>query len=318
MRNKILILVGIILFFNSCKDHYITFNPLTEEPDVIEVPDIIEVEESLNDPQETGVACSSNNNRISTTDLLDVIDIPTSLPESFDLSEDMPPVRSQGSQGSCVAWATTYYMKSYQEKIQGGYEYKSYENVMSPAFIYNQAKANPNCLSGSSIEDSLELLKTTGTNTWQDFPYSQEFCANLPTDDLLIKASDNKIKDYFRVGVPDSNVDLNYTKINLIKTLIAQQKPIVISLDWADLIFEIQNGETMATSFSLNPTDECGHAVLIVGYDNDLNAFKIVNSWGTSWGNLGYGWVHYNFFLNNTEINYQEGLTGAYVAFDED
>jgi len=45
-----------------------------------------------------------------------------------------------------VAWATTYYLKNYQEKIQNEYDYLSYENVMSPAFVYNQSKVNPNSI----------------------------------------------------------------------------------------------------------------------------------------------------------------------------
>lgn len=320
MKNKILTLITLLLFLNSCEDPFIISTTNTESEDIlIIIPDEIEIEESINDPQETGVACSSNANRALNTEIIEVVNIPLDLPLSHDLSENMPPVRSQGSQGSCVAWATTYYLKSYQEKIQHNYDYESYEDVMSPAFIYNQAKANPNCLSGSTIEDSLELLKTAGTNTWQDFPYSQEVCTLLPRDELLLKASENKIKEYFKVAIPDSNTDLNYTLVSLIKTLVFQKNPIVISMDFENLVFETINGNYITNTFNTNPTDKsCGHAILIVGYDDDLNAFKIVNSWGTKWGNEGYAWVSYNYFVEQSDSNYQKGLTGSYVAFDED
>jgi len=62
----------------------------------------------------------------------------------------------------------------------------------------------------------------------------------------------------------------------------------------------------------------CGHAMLIVGYDNTKNAFKIINSWGTNWGDNGYSWVNYNFFLPQDDVNYTAGFNGAYVAYDED
>ena len=39
------------------------------------------------------------------------------LPERVDLSANMPPVGDQGTQGSCVAWAVGYALKSYQERI---------------------------------------------------------------------------------------------------------------------------------------------------------------------------------------------------------
>lgn len=32
-----------------------------------------------------------------------------------------------------------------------------------------------------------------------------------------------------------------------------------------------------------------GHAILIVGYKN--NKFKLLNSWGTGWGNSGFAWI---------------------------
>jgi hypothetical protein len=34
----------------------------------------------------------------------------------------------------------------------------------------------------------------------------------------------------------------------------------------------------------------------IVGYDDAKQAFKVINSWGTSWGSNGYGWISYNLF----------------------
>lgn len=38
---------------------------------------------------------------------------------------------------------------------------------------------------------------------------------------------------------------------------------------------------------------EAGHAVCIVGYDR--SGFLIKNSWGTSWGDKGYGWVSFEY-----------------------
>jgi len=319
MKNKILVAVVLLLslILSNCQDPSISFNPLIEEQ-VIIVPDVIEVDPSVDDPQETGVDCGSNANRNSSTELIDIIEIPSDLPTSEDLSDDMPPVRSQGTQGSCVAWATTYYLKSYQEKVQKEYEYESYEDVMSPAFVYNQAKANVSCLSGSSIETSLEILKNQGVNTWKDFPYSQEYCSSLPSEELLLKAEENKIKEYFRVGIPESNTDTNYTLINLIKTLVSQKNPIIISMDFKNLIFKDVDGKYIANVYTSDPIEVCGHAILIVGYDDDLNAFKIVNSWGTDWANEGYAWVNYNFFVDETDTNYQQGLQSLFIAYDED
>ncbi|MFT7620095.1 MAG: hypothetical protein ACI97A_003752 [Planctomycetota bacterium] len=38
------------------------------------------------------------------------------------------------------------------------------------------------------------------------------------------------------------------------------------------------------------------HAMIIVGYDDKRNCFLVQNSWGTSWGWQGYGWLAYDLF----------------------
>ena len=53
----------------------------------------------------------------------------------------------------------------------------------------------------------------------------------------------------------------------------------------------------------------------IIGYDDVKKAFKVMNSWGTSWCEAGYGWIDYDFLP-------QTGDLGAYVmnywfGFDE-
>jgi GNAT superfamily N-acetyltransferase len=38
------------------------------------------------------------------------------------------------------------------------------------------------------------------------------------------------------------------------------------------------------------------HHVLIVGYDDDVQQLKFVNSWGSDWGEGGYGYMPYEYF----------------------
>jgi C1A family cysteine protease len=38
-----------------------------------------------------------------------------------------------------------------------------------------------------------------------------------------------------------------------------------------------------------------GHAIVIIGFDDEKRRVKFVNSWGTAWGERGFGYVPYDY-----------------------
>jgi C1A family cysteine protease len=274
-------------------------------------------EESPNDPKETGLAisCTFSGSPLVFSNTT----INPNLPQSYDLSPLMPPVRSQGIQGSCVAWATTYYLKSYQEKIQHGYEYSSFSNLMSPAFIYNQIKVSEDCSLGTCIEAALYKLKISGVCTWQSFPYNQSNCSIQPNGSQNSEALNNRISQGYIISSETVINNISYSRESIFKNLISQGIPIIIGMriDYNFANSTPRNQDNIYIYNTFNPASvKGGHAMLIVGYSNELNAFKVVNSWGTAWGNEGYCWISYNFFKKNNDINFEPGLEGSYMAFD--
>ncbi|MGN1202546.1 MAG: hypothetical protein ACI4RF_04570, partial [Eubacterium sp.] len=61
------------------------------------------------------------------------------LPQSVDLSTSpcFPPIGSQGENGSCVAWATTYYQYTYEVNKLNGVTSIENREIYSPYFVYN-------------------------------------------------------------------------------------------------------------------------------------------------------------------------------------
>lgn len=69
-----------------------------------------------------------------------------------------------------------------------------------------------------------------------------------------------------------------------------------------------------------------GHAIAAVGYDNALKikntnpgavettgALLIRNSWGTGWGDHGYGWLPYDYVLNGLAVDWWSLLKNEWV-----
>jgi C1A family cysteine protease len=59
---------------------------------------------------------------------------------------------------------------------------------------------------------------------------------------------------------------------------------------------------------------EGGHAVMAVGYEDDEDRFIIRNSWGTDWGQGGYGTLPYEYVRQNIADDFWVLVTGEYVS----
>lgn len=210
---------------------------------------------------------------------------PTTLPYSVDLT--MPSVGHQGSEGSCVAWAASYARSAeeYYQTSASGYDPAS--NITSPEFLFNQIKTDENC-SGSAMLTALEFLRNNGICTWQSMPYSSvNGCSLAPTTEQITEALNYKIDSYSKAYTSD---------LAALKTLLATNHPLLVTFSIDDNFKNAQPGYIWK-SFSGTPS--LVHAVAICGYDDSKNAFKIINSWGTAWGDQGYLWIDYNFLANS-------------------
>ncbi len=213
------------------------------------------------------------------------------MPNSADLSENMPPVGNQGMQNSCAAWALAYAVKSYQEKVEERvpfYSGSSVDNnrIFSPAFLYNQMNNGRD--GGSSLIFSMNLLSEQGCVPLSEMPYNSSDYLTLPSPEMKTKAKQYRI-DYWR--------QVNFQDPREVKAQINAGYPVIIGTKIDKGFEEIGNsGENPCIWKQYNGTDFNGHAMVVVGFDDHLKAFKIMNSWGSQWGNDGFCWISYDFF----------------------
>ncbi|MAL17152.1 MAG: hypothetical protein CL667_05510 [Balneola sp.] len=204
------------------------------------------------------------------------------LPSRIDLSRDFPTPGDQGSQNSCVGWAVSYALKSFQEKIEHGWTLNN-DRIFSPSFIYNQINNGTN--SGTFIPDALNLLSEQGAATLSDFPYNEYDYSTRPSNELINRAKPYRA-DYWRV--------VNHASEREVKAQLHANLPVVIGA-LVDENFKRLNSQNN-TWRQYPSSNSSGHAMIVVGYDDNKNAFKVINSWGTSWGDGGFGWIDYNIF----------------------
>jgi len=224
-----------------------------------------------------------------------------------DLSSQLPPVGNQGQQGSCVAWATSYYYKTWSEKQEHtGWSLSNAQYEFSPSFMYNQINGGHDY--GSSFTDAFNLLQTKGDVDISEFPYSQGNYTNQPSAAQLEAAKPYRIPSGWYSFWNQYN-DGPYNPPNSItnaKSWIASGKPLVMGIPvYND--FPNYGGNPRSTYYDYNgsATMAGGHGVCICGYDDNINpggadadhrgGFKMVNSWGSSWNGNGYVYLSYDF-----------------------
>ncbi|WP_037314827.1 C1 family peptidase [Salegentibacter sp. Hel_I_6] len=310
MKKFQILLLAISLSVISCYTDRDDLNSEGRNPNNPEIPQEHENQFVTEDGEvfSTGLDCNGTGEyNIDSANLLENISIPDSIPANFDLSENLPPVRNQGNLGSCVSWATSYYMKSFQEKIESGLPY-SEANIFSPSYTYNQLTGD-DC-GGTSIQETLALIEEQGVATLELFPYMDDNCTTQPDETVTEAASDARISDFKALSGENMIAEM--------KTLITQQNPIVIG---AVLSPEFGKTDSFGLSayreHSVDYDEVTCHAMLVIGFDDEVNAFKVVNSWGQGWGDAGFVWIDYQAFENVTDENATfKVINEAYVAFD--
>lgn len=219
-----------------------------------------------------------------------------------DLKPYCPQPQNQDTVGSCVGWSVGYGAMSITHAIENGLEHKQKlitENAYSALFIYNQIKDRDTaCNVGTYVDEAFQFIKDSGNLYSKLFDTDLKNCYSLPTPDQLDSARQNRIKDFktlFRV------YDLGSEKVNQTKLSLVQKKPVVIGMQLLKNFGFIGNrkkgGRDLYWNTSLDYDGGLdylgGHAMVVVGFDDGRQAFEIMNSWGTYWGNEGFIWVKY-------------------------
>jgi len=228
---------------------------------------------------------------------------PTSLPNFVDNRQYCSPIDDQGGLGSCTAHMGVGLIeycefRSFRKFIHG-----------SRLFVYKTTRdyAGISGDSGAEIRNTLGALALFGVPAERMWPYTDDerkFDIKPPVD-VYIAAQSYQAAQYLRLDYAGINSALLLQKIKLYLAggfPVGYGFTVYKSIDQAD-----HDGRIPFPS----PREEVegGHANMLVGYDDNMvipntvfggstkGALLTRNSWGTGWGEKGYGWLPYDYVL---------------------
>lgn len=204
------------------------------------------------------------------------------LPLIIDLRSKFPLPYDQGNLGSCTANAICSLL-SYNDK----------NFIGSRLFLYYNERLLENHVlddSGATLEDGIESLSTFGICNELDWTYDISKFAIKPPEQCYINALENKTSD-----VNNLNNDMNSMKTSLINGI-----PFVVGIQ---VYSSFESIYVAKTGFVPLPkkydTYLGGHAVTVVGYNDNKQCWIVRNSWGINWGSKGYFHLPYSYLTND-------------------
>ena len=217
------------------------------------------------------------------------------LVRNADLSPMFPTPGHQGQQGSCTGWAVSYAARSYYESKKTGRKPEKSSDIFSPAFQYNMTAADPNdtpVCGGAYIHKVLKSMRDIGALTLNDIPYNSAFCSPdySLNSEYLERASTSKILDY--KVIPRDSIK----GMTPFKEALQEGHPVIINVKVPKVWSRRTTSEIQRELGPDGLLPGSFHAMVAVGFNEDLRAIKLMNSWGTNWSDEGFIWVDYDVF----------------------
>ena len=243
---------------------------------------------------------------------------PKALPASADLRAWCSPIEDQGALGSCTANAGVGMVEYFERRAFG------HHLDASRLFLY---KATRNLMhwtgdTGAFLRSTMGALVLFGVPPEEYWKYSIADFDKEPTAFCYAFAQNYQAIQYYRL---DPTGTSKPTLLTRIKTNLAAGLPsmfgftVYTSISQADGSGKIPcptPGEKVAG----------GHAIVAVGYDNAMKikntnsggietvgALLIRNSWGTGWGDHGYGWLPYDYVLKGLAEDWWSLLKNEWI-----
>jgi C1A family cysteine protease len=225
------------------------------------------------------------------------------LPASLDLRKAWWDIGDQKNTGSCVGWSSTDGVARYMFVTANRLGQKE---RLSPRFTWMASKETDTLTSlpetmiegaGTTLKAAVDILRNFGAAPEALLPFVINTAMYTGVEkDFFAAAATRKIASYF-------NLQRNLTNW---RTWLVQHGPILVGLN-VDHTWDNATATGGKLDTFMPDTVRGGHAVAVVGYTAD-HRFILRNSWGTSWGDKGFGYASEGY-INAGFYNESYGVT---------
>ena len=226
----------------------------------------------------------------------------TKLPATADLRGWCSPIEDQGNLGSCTAHAGVVIVEYFERRSSGKHI------DASRLFLYKVTRNLMRSVgdTGAFLRNAMGAIALFGVPPEEYWPYKISDFDKEPPAFCYAFAQNYQAIKYFRLDPPSTAKEV---VLNRIKTNLAAGIPAMFGFTVYSSM--AQAGTTGQIPYpAAGEKIEGGHAIAAVGYDDNMKikntspgssetkgALLIRNSWGTGWGNAGYGWFPYDYVL---------------------
>lgn len=244
------------------------------------------------------------------------------IPKRYTLRLEFPDVRNQSSLGSCTAFPAVAIVEYLARTVYG------VELDLSERFVYKLTRwlAGLKGDSGAYVRAAMACMRLFGAPPEQYWKYSVSDFDIDPPSQVLTLAMNNSALTYFRHDA-DQSVYLGCVALSVRKWIAAG----IPAMGGFYVFPSYTEGGRRGDIPYPTPSESAfaGHAICLVGYDDEreientqdgsktVGAFEFRNSWGSSWGNSGYGWIPYQYVLSGYLRDLWSMLTAVVVVVEE-
>ena len=225
------------------------------------------------------------------------------LPKYVDLSPYFPIPDDQGQQSSCSAWASTYALMTYLQYGESTISLSDRNYVFSPSYAYTPSEREI-CSEPMSLYEALDRLQNIGAVPLSEVPYHSLSCdarSDSKNTELQEIAKNHRISNFERIDLQSSTM----------RNFLAKGHPILIAIQSDPSFRNFSGSKPFAYQVPSQDLDDNilnkrdgYHAVVLIGYNLEKDTFRLINSWGSQWGEHGYASIKTEALLSRLERAY--------------